>query len=30
MSGFVFWNPVRNRDMTGFSRNFGFEIVFDE
>jgi hypothetical protein len=29
MSGNSFWNPVRNPDMSNFSRNFGLWIYFD-
>jgi hypothetical protein len=29
MSDNSFWNPVRNPDMSGFSRNFGLWINFD-
>jgi hypothetical protein len=30
MSGFGFWDLVRNLDMPGFSRSFGLEKVFDD
>jgi hypothetical protein len=30
MFGKAFWNPIRNPDMSGFSRTFGLWIDFND